>query len=66
MWLDRLPRTDAPGPGLSAEQVRPFLVRSETAWGTLSHLGPIVELSETPARWALPTVPLGTHAPEWV
>jgi crotonobetainyl-CoA:carnitine CoA-transferase CaiB-like acyl-CoA transferase len=65
MWLDRLPRTDGPGPGLSAEQVRPFLVRSETAWGTLSHLGPIVELSETPARWALPTVPLGTHPAEW-
>ncbi len=66
MWLDRMPRTDAPGAGLSPEQVKPFTTRSETAWGTLSHLGPIVELSETPARWTRPTVPLGTHAPEWL
>jgi crotonobetainyl-CoA:carnitine CoA-transferase CaiB-like acyl-CoA transferase len=66
MWLDRLGRTDAPGPGLSAQQVAPFLERSETHWGALTHLGPIVELSETRARWARPTVPLGTHAPEWL
>jgi hypothetical protein len=61
-----MPRTDAPGPGLTAEQVQPFLVRSETAWGRLAHLGPIVEMSATPALWALPTTPLGTHAAEWL
>jgi crotonobetainyl-CoA:carnitine CoA-transferase CaiB-like acyl-CoA transferase len=65
MWLERLTRCESPGAGLSAEQVRPFLTRSDTPFGKLSHLGPIVELSETPAHWALPTVPLGTHAPEW-
>jgi crotonobetainyl-CoA:carnitine CoA-transferase CaiB-like acyl-CoA transferase len=66
MWLERMSRTDSAGEGLSAEQVRPFLVRSRTAWGELSHLGPIVELSGTPARWERPTVPLGTHAAEWI
>jgi crotonobetainyl-CoA:carnitine CoA-transferase CaiB-like acyl-CoA transferase len=66
MWLERMRRSSEPGPGLTPEEVQPFLVRSETAYGPLRHLGPIVELSETPARWALPTPPLGTHAPVWV
>lgn len=65
MWLARMPRSHEPGAGLTPEQVRPFLTRSETVYGPLEHLGPIVELSETPARWALPTPPLGTHAPVW-
>jgi crotonobetainyl-CoA:carnitine CoA-transferase CaiB-like acyl-CoA transferase len=65
MWLERMGRTDSVGPGLGAEQIRPHLTRSSTPFGELSHLGPIVELSETPARWALPTVPLGTHPAEW-
>ncbi|HXX47269.1 MAG TPA: CoA transferase [Myxococcota bacterium] len=66
MWIARMPRTDSAGPGLSAEQVRPFLTRSDTPFGPLTHLGPIVEMAETPARWATPTVPLGTHPPEWL
>jgi crotonobetainyl-CoA:carnitine CoA-transferase CaiB-like acyl-CoA transferase len=65
MWLERMERTDSVGPGLGAEQIRAHLTRSSTPFGELSHLGPIVELSETPARWALPTVPLGTHPAEW-
>jgi hypothetical protein len=40
-------------------------VQSDTAYGRLSHLGPIVEMSDTAARWALPTPPLGTHPPVW-
>jgi len=65
MWLERMRRSDAEGPGLRPEQIQPYLTRSETAYGPLHHLGPIVELSETPARWVLPTPPLGTHAPVW-
>ena len=65
MWLSRMRRSDAAGAGLSAEQVAPFIVQSDTAYGRLSHLGPIVELSDTPARWALPTPPLGAHQPVW-
>lgn len=37
----------------------------ETIYGTMSRLAPVVQLSETPARWLLPSVPLGTHPPEW-
>ena len=38
---------------------------SETPAGRLQHLGPVLRLSETPTRWARPTVPLGYHRPEW-
>src|SRR5688572_14508594 len=38
---------------------------SDTPVGRLRHLSPVLQLSETPARWARPTVPLGHHRPEW-
>ncbi len=65
MWLGRLSRSESLGEGLSPQLVSRYFTRSETPFGRLAHLGPIVELSETRARWALPTVPLGTHAAEW-
>jgi crotonobetainyl-CoA:carnitine CoA-transferase CaiB-like acyl-CoA transferase len=38
---------------------------SDTPDGRLQHLGPVLHLSETPPRWARPTVPLGYHPPVW-
>ena len=38
---------------------------TETPKGPLKHLKPAVQLSETPARWARPSVPLGYHQPVW-
>jgi crotonobetainyl-CoA:carnitine CoA-transferase CaiB-like acyl-CoA transferase len=38
---------------------------SETPVGRLRHLAPVLQMSETPTRWARPTVPLGHHRPEW-
>jgi len=38
---------------------------SETPSGRLSHLKPVVQLSQTPPYWARPSVPLGYHAPAW-
>jgi crotonobetainyl-CoA:carnitine CoA-transferase CaiB-like acyl-CoA transferase len=38
---------------------------SDTPVGRLRHLGPVVRLSQTPPRWARPTVPLGYHEPVW-
>ncbi len=38
---------------------------SETPVGRLQHLAPVIHLSETPPRWARPTVPLGYHQPVW-
>jgi len=33
--------------------------------GRLSHLKPVVQLSETPPYWARPSVPIGYHRPVW-
>jgi crotonobetainyl-CoA:carnitine CoA-transferase CaiB-like acyl-CoA transferase len=33
--------------------------------GVITHLKPVVEMSETPPFWARPPVPLGTHPPQW-
>ena len=37
----------------------------DTPMGKLGHLGPVLGLSETPTRWARPSVPLGHHDPVW-
>ena len=38
---------------------------TETPSGPLRHLRPVAQLSETPARWARPSVPLGYNPPVW-
>jgi crotonobetainyl-CoA:carnitine CoA-transferase CaiB-like acyl-CoA transferase len=40
-------------------------IESDTPVGRLRHLGPTVRLSETPPRWARPSVPLGYNDPVW-
>jgi len=42
-----------------------WTIASDTPAGRLHHLGPVVRLSETPPRWARPSVPLGYHEPVW-
>ena len=64
MWFARERRVDrstASGFG----DVEPLLTTSDTAFGTLRHLGPVAQMSATPPHWALPTSPLGSHPPEW-
>jgi crotonobetainyl-CoA:carnitine CoA-transferase CaiB-like acyl-CoA transferase len=40
-------------------------IESDAPAGRLRHLGPTVRLSETPPRWARPSVPLGYNEPVW-
>jgi crotonobetainyl-CoA:carnitine CoA-transferase CaiB-like acyl-CoA transferase len=47
------------------EELERWSIASDTPVGRLRHLGPVVRLSETPPRWARPTVPLGYHEPVW-
>lgn len=49
----------------SPEELERWSIASETPVGRLRHLGPVVRLSETPPRWARPSVPLGYHEPVW-
>ena len=62
-WLQALPRVDAED--VERLNVDRLMMTSATPFGRLKHLGPVLELSETPPFWERPTVPLGTHPPEW-
>lgn len=66
MWFTRLgPVCDpaaASGPGNTDD----LTVETDTAWGRLRHLAPAIELSETPAYWARPPAPLGSHPAAWM
>ncbi len=42
-----------------------WMMSSDTPMGRLTHLAPVVQFSETPARWARPSVPLGHSDPVW-
>jgi crotonobetainyl-CoA:carnitine CoA-transferase CaiB-like acyl-CoA transferase len=55
---------DVPKQFTPAELERWSMV-SDTPVGRLRHLAPVLRLSETPPRWARPTVPLGYHPPVW-
>jgi crotonobetainyl-CoA:carnitine CoA-transferase CaiB-like acyl-CoA transferase len=49
----------------TAGELERWTMTSETPAGRLRHLAPVVRLSETPPRWARPSVPLGYHEPVW-
>jgi crotonobetainyl-CoA:carnitine CoA-transferase CaiB-like acyl-CoA transferase len=55
---------DAPADFTTAE-LENWSIVSDTPSGKLRHLRPVVQLSETPAFWARPSVPLGYHQPVW-
>jgi crotonobetainyl-CoA:carnitine CoA-transferase CaiB-like acyl-CoA transferase len=65
-WLRSLGRIDGLGcrnPGL--DDVRDRLEEIDSGFGRLTAVRHSALMSETPALWARPTVPLGTHAPAW-
>jgi crotonobetainyl-CoA:carnitine CoA-transferase CaiB-like acyl-CoA transferase len=49
----------------TAEELANWSMVSDTPVGRLQHLAPVLRMSETPARWSRPTVPLGYHQPVW-
>lgn len=67
-WLRQL-GTDHAGcavadPGL--EQVAPWLGDYASGFGALRAVRHAAQLSLTPAHWTLPSMPLGSHAAEWL
>jgi crotonobetainyl-CoA:carnitine CoA-transferase CaiB-like acyl-CoA transferase len=66
-WLTGLGRLEGsfacPEPG--AEEVRALLEERDTPFGRFTSIRHAARLAETPAFWARPPVPLGTHAPVW-
>src|SRR3954469_16941691 len=65
-WIRSLGRIDglgAPDPGF--EDVRDRLYETDSGFGKLTAVHHAAVLSETPAHWERPSVPVGTHAPAW-
>ena len=52
-----------PDPGFDDVQDR--LEENDSGFGRLTTVRHPATMSETPPHWARPSVPLGTHAPEW-
>jgi crotonobetainyl-CoA:carnitine CoA-transferase CaiB-like acyl-CoA transferase len=50
---------------LSAEAVMPFVEEVPSGFGPLRSISHSARLSQTPAFWARPAMPLGSHPPQW-
>src|SRR6266480_2197366 len=50
---------------LKADAVRSFLQEVPSGFGPLQSVSHSAALSKTPAFWARPAMPLGSHPPEW-
>ncbi len=65
LWnLGRLPDGFKTGE-LKGEAIAPFVEEAPSGFGRLKAIGHSARLSKTPAFWARPAMPLGSHAPEW-
>jgi crotonobetainyl-CoA:carnitine CoA-transferase CaiB-like acyl-CoA transferase len=65
-WFRNLGRINGLAcPDPDFEQVRDRLEDSASGFGRLTAVRHAAVMSETPPRWERPSVPLGTHAPEW-
>ena len=52
-------------PEFAPDEIASWSTATDTPMGRLRHLAPVLRLSETPPRWARPSVPLGYNAPSW-
>jgi crotonobetainyl-CoA:carnitine CoA-transferase CaiB-like acyl-CoA transferase len=67
-WLRGLGRVPdgLKAPEQKIDDVSDLLEAVPSGFGMLTVVRHAAHLSETPARWTLPSEPLGTHAPEWL
>ncbi|MCB1644361.1 MAG: CoA transferase [Pseudomonadales bacterium] len=69
MFLSQQGRVGHPGPeaDIPLSALTDVITTSHTAYGEVTHLGPVLGMSETPPHWVLPSPPLGTHKKaEWL
>src|SRR5262249_45403177 len=65
-WLPGLGRIDGLScPDIGFDDVADRLEDSASGFGRLTAIRHAAVMSETPPRWARPSVPLGTHEPAW-
>jgi crotonobetainyl-CoA:carnitine CoA-transferase CaiB-like acyl-CoA transferase len=68
MFLYRQGKVDYPGPDLdlSPTEAAELQMDSDTAYGAIRHLAPVIKFSETTPGWSRPSPALGSDAPEWL
>ena len=68
MFIYRQGKTEfnAPNMDISAAELAEFCIDTKPASGPIRHLGPVLQLSETPPHWTRPTPVLGGDATEWL
>jgi crotonobetainyl-CoA:carnitine CoA-transferase CaiB-like acyl-CoA transferase len=66
MWLTRLGADQDPAAATGWGDLESLQQTSETEWGAVTHLAPLLQLERTPLGYARPPAPLGAHAPEWL
>ena len=66
-WLRSLGRVadGMAAPDLSLDEVAPWRHTMDSPFGRISAIAPVEQMALTPARFDLPPVPPGTHAPQW-
>lgn len=69
-WLVDLGQVDASelldiSPEFSSDEILQWTTESETPMGSLTHMSPVIKMSETQPYWARPSVPLGYNDPVW-
>jgi len=65
-WITDLGEAPAGGTDeLAPEALTNLLMETTAPDGHITHLRPVLEMSETPPRWDRPPVPLGHHAAQW-
>jgi hypothetical protein len=52
-------------PELPPEELQSLMGEHDSPIGRLTHLAPVVQMSETPPRWTRPAVPRGYHKAAW-
>ena len=50
---------------IDARDLNDIMKLTDSAYGKIRHLGPVLRMTETPPRWDLPSTPLGSHGAAW-
>jgi crotonobetainyl-CoA:carnitine CoA-transferase CaiB-like acyl-CoA transferase len=65
MWIERAGAICDTNKATGFGDVDDLRITTESPFGNLHHLRPVLDMSETPPFWSRPSGPLGTHPPIW-
>lgn len=68
-WIQSLGRVDADEVSsarrLAPDDLQTWMTDSESAFGSIRHVAPVLRMSETQPHWVRTTAPYGTHSSSW-